>query len=239
MLDELNRHYPAKTDRFEFDKEVSRIFPDMAIRAIPNFELAHQVHVSMIQAWLAQPGTSVLDIGASRGAFFAEIKKQFPEEFWRLDLHAMDLSMDMCNYLMLDFSNANITCDSLVSPDFLKTTRQYDVVCCHYVLQFIHPSEQDRALRKVMELVKPGGILILGHKSAHHGLLGEEAHEQYMQFRIRNGYTREEIQAKTKALKGAMYPMDHGNLLSTLSASFREVVETTRFMMFSSLIARK
>lgn len=231
-------HFPADTKKFSFDGEVSAIFSDMARRSIPNFYEAHAAHARMLKPWMS-PGTSVLDVGASRGAFFQALQSVYPLRFPALELHAVDNSADMCTHLATDFPEVNVVCQDIASPQFLSDGEQYDVVCAHYVLQFLPREAQQTALRRMYNAVKPGGVFIYGHKEEHHGISGALAHDEYIRFRVDNGYSEEEIRAKTEALKGSMFPLSHEAVRSSLSLYFSEITETFRFMMFSTLFAVK
>lgn len=231
-------HMPADPEKFQFDPEVASLFVNMAERSIPNFRLAHQAHARMLEPWLTKQGASVLDIGASRGTFLQEVISLYGVE--DLQLFAMDNSQAMCDYMRKDLPpKVGVSCVDVTSNEFLNYTGAFDVVCLHYVLQFVPPMYQRKVLLKVMSMVKRGGVLVFGHKSKHYGSLGGLAHEEYINFRLKNGYTMAEIEAKTAALKGSMNPMNHEQLLTTVRMSFREVQETTRFMMFSTFMAVK
>jgi tRNA (cmo5U34)-methyltransferase len=236
-------HFPAHPDKFGFDAEVSRIFPDMAARSIPNFYESHAAHARMLRPFIGtKDSVFVLDIGASRGAFFKALKDEYGDDLLTTAfvLHALDNSEDMCELLSKDFPSAWVAQEDITKEGFLRGPREcYDVVCLHYVLQFIPIEDQGKVLRAAMDKVRPGGILIFGHKSQHYDLLGKAAHEEYIRFRMDNGYTREEIEAKTKALTGTMFPVNHSNILSQVEARFSMVQETFRFMMFSTFMAVK
>jgi tRNA (cmo5U34)-methyltransferase len=238
-------HFPANPDNFGFDAEVSRIFPDMARRAIPNFYESHIAHARMLRR-VMDPGVdrhAILDVGASRGAFLTA----FIDEFGGPDvvadnfrLTAIDNSIEMCGYLANDFPMAHVIQGDIAGEDFMDSDDKFDVVCCHYVLQFVRPEMQGKVLQKLISMVKPGGVFIFGHKALHAmDELGNAAHEEYIEFRIANGYTREEIEAKTKALKGSMFPVRHDMLMREVKDRFRMVQETFRFMMFSTFMAVK
>lgn len=231
-------HYPANPTRFEFDAEVAQVFKDMAERAIPNFHLAHEMHARMAAKTLDAPGARVLDIGASRGAFLQHLKSIAKPGF---SYTAVDVSKPMCDLLSEEYPEAIVRCLDVTSPEFAQTLNgeSYDVVCVNYVLQFLQPGMQYGVLDLLSRAVRRGGLLFLGHKSVHYGFMGDEAHERYIEWRIQNGYSREEIEAKTKALRGSMFPMRHAAVLSYLQGNFEEVQETTRFMMFSTVAARK
>lgn len=231
-------HFPANPNRFEFDAEVAKVFPDMAARSIPNFHLAHEVHVAIARGHLQKPGCRVLDVGASRGHFLAEMKRQGHSGY---HYEAVDASAPMCTLLAADHPEVTVTHADITSHEFAErlSRERFDIVCCNYVLQFLPKAQQLRALHHLTNSVADGGLFFLGHKTQHYGELGELAHERYIDFRIRNGYTREEILAKTEALKGSMFPMHEGTVRTFLRAGFSDVQETTRFMMFSTVAARK
>lgn len=231
-------HFPANPAKFEFDGEVAKIFPDMAARSIPNFHAAHAAHVNMAAALLSTPGCRVLDIGASRGHFYAHMLEAGYRDTKYV---AVDNSEAMCSLLKKDYPEAEVHCMDLREPGFrqLVSGQQFDIVVCNYVAQFLPPADQIPMLLSLLGVLAPGGMFFLGHKSKHYGSLGEAAHLEYLRFRMQNGYTREEIEAKTLALKGSMFPMDHAFVMSLLATACREVQETTRFMMFSTIAARK
>lgn len=230
-------HFPADPTKFQFDKEVSAIFPDMARRSIPNFYESHEAHARMLDMWI-RPGVRILDIGASRGAFYSALIAQYPQlrtPQQDATLVATDVSGDMCSYLRQEHPYLTVRNESLLDT----THEMYDIVCLHYVLQFIPRELQRTALSKVVGMVRPGGVLIYGHKAEHYGFLGGLMHDEYIRFRLRNGYTLEEIQAKTAALKGSMFPVDDLSIQNVLQRDFSVYEVTFKFMMFSTYFAIK
>ena len=238
-------HFPTNPDVFQFDADVAKIFPDMARRSIPMYLEAHRAHVAMLERWVNKPPCRVLDIGASRGQFFHALIDTYGQNaVYRQDLMltAIDNSESMLNYMRDDFKGMPIGIHNVdvTSLDFSSwDEQQFEVVVMNYVLQFVPPEFQGFVLTKVARLVAPGGVLILGQKDEFDSPLGKIAHEEYMEFRVRNGYSREEIAAKTKALKGSMFPMNHWNLRNALILENFDIYETTRWMMFNTLFCVK
>lgn len=234
-------HYPENPERFEFDAEIAAIFDDVATRSIPNYREAHAAHARMLAKWI-KPGVTILDVGASRGGFIAALREEY-DSHWSagsMEIDAIDNSPDMCAHLRRDFPSVHTECLDLASAQFLShPQKQYDVLCVNYVIQFIEPRHQMHVLRVLMNMVKVGGVLILGHKAKHYGFAGDVTHEEYIRWRLNNGYTREEIYAKTRALRNSMWPLDHGVLMRELKMNFSEVEETYRFMQFVTLFAVK
>lgn len=249
--DALNRHlphYPADPSRFVFDASVTEIFPRMAMLSIPLYEEAHTMHVRMLRDWLEEPQVKVLDVGASRGRFIDHIVAQHGEtrlgpqtaEGGGIEITALDISQPMCDALQARYPQVDVRRQDLTDPTFLYgSIEQYDIICAYYVLQFLHPAYQVSVLRRLMSLLKPGGVLIIGQKSAHGGRLGNLGHDCYIEWRMANGYSRAEIEAKTRALAGSMWPMDESQVHMVLKEQAREIFETTRVGVFNTLMARK
>lgn len=237
-------HIPANPDCFEFDDEVASIFPNMAKRSIPNYVAFHRAHAEIVATFFAdRPGCRMLDVGASHGAFYSALM-----EFYHrtgatpppMKLEATDCSQAMCNYMKQSLPGVDVAQESLLSLEFFEREENvYDVINCTFVIQFIAPELQYAVLGKLNRMLKPGGILILGQKESHSKVLGFMLHEQYLQWRMANGYTRAEIDAKTKALAGSMWPLNRTDLNIHLNRNYREVAETSRMFMFSTLIAYK
>lgn len=236
-------HYPFNPDRFEFDEDVSRIFPDMAIRSIPMYSEVHRMHVSMLRSVFEQEQVSVLDVGASRGGFFREVCNQFqvPPKTGRKgwDFIAVDSSIEMLRLLHVEMpwvATFNSFAQSLP-----VLTDKADVICLFYVLQFIeHDDEKIQVLSWAAESLKPGGILLLGQKDVVAPGYEERFREEYFRFRRRNGYTQEEIDAKTAALKNAMWPSSPAWLHDMcLLAGFADYMETSRWLQFSTSMCVK
>ena len=241
-------HFPKNPDVFQFDAEVASIFPEMARRAIPMYLEAHRAHAAMLRGVITSNKLpiSILDIGASRGQFFHALIDRYGHEFVmnpKVECLAIDSSEAMCQHMRDDFYGMSIKVEDvdITSQEFFEWgSEQFDIINMMYVLQFIHPARQEAVLEKVCSLVKPGGVLILGQKDRSDSMVGSTAHVEYLEFRRRNGYTDEEIAAKTQALKGSMYPMHHERLRRLVYASgFIEVYETTRWMMFNTLYCIK
>lgn len=232
-------HFPKDADRFSFDAEVSAIFPDMARRSIPLFYETHDLHARLCKPWMDGEGpVSVLDVGASRGAFLKALAHHNPAAASpSAQVEAWDISADMCDHLRRDFPW--VTVHHLDASDPAVRLGTYDIINCTYVLQFIRPERQVSTLMRLVKALNPGGVLFLGQKMSVFGPAGRLLHAEYIQFRIDQGYTREEIEAKTKALAGSMNTMPDDVLRSYLHKSGLVTNETSRWTVFNNYMCTK
>lgn len=234
-------HFPKK-DKFEFDAEVSAIFPDMARRSIPLFYETHELHARLCEPWMAQEQVNILDVGASRGAFLNALHKLYDLGAPGVTVFAIDSSTDMCEYLARDFRNLGLHVQEMdIAGDLFMGFRNqsWDIINCTYVVQFVAPDKQVAVLQKLARLLKPGGVLFLGQKMQTFGPAGRMLHEQYIQFRTSQGYTREEIEAKTAALSKSMWPFPDNVLVDYLNKFGLETMETSRFTVFNNYMCTK
>lgn len=231
-------HYPVHPGKFEFDAEVSRIFPDMARRAIPMYDEAHRLHVSMLRNIFLQQRVVVCDIGASRGNFFREICNQFQipvaEGSPNFEFIAVDSSPHMLHLLHDEMPwVGTVVADARHMVDFEEPA---DIICLFYILQFIEDDKEKLSvLRWAYRNLRPGGILLLGQKVEITDTYDTCFTSEYHKFRLRNGYSQEEIDAKSKALRNSMWPSTPAWLESMCySAGFIDYVETTKWLQFST-----
>lgn len=237
-------HYPKRRSVFEFDDEVSRHFPEMAMRSIPMYNEAHRLHLSMFKEVIdPAPNTIFYDVGASRGHFFKELCNQFQIDpakgSSRLECIAIDNSRPM-----LDLLSEEMPWVRTIEADaayLIDLPSKADFISMFYLLQFLRSDDDKlKALTWAHRNLKEGGVLFIGQKEKEEFGFEQRLSEEYYLFRMRNGYTREEIVAKTQALKGSMWPSTR-SWTETLTerAGFKAYVETTRWLQFSTAFCVK
>lgn len=231
-------HMPKDKGKFEFDGEVATVFDDMARRSIPLFFETHAQHARLAAPWLSRPGATLLDIGASRGAFLRAVDSIVG--LGNIQAKATDNSAAMAEFLTKDFPGVKVSQVDITSDQFLASHEQYDVINMTYVLQFIRPENQTKVLAKVCSMVKPGGLLFLGHKRCEDCRVDSLLQHEYIKWRMDNGYTLEEIEAKTHALKSSMWPMSEEVLVTLLQGfGITDLARTSAWTVFSNFMGIK
>lgn len=239
-------HYPNNPDIFEFDSEVASHFGEMALRSIPMYSEVHRMHVAMMfhnQQWDIDNPLTIFDIGSSRGGLLKEVCSQCSLDpmvgAQYLNCIAVDSSPHMIDLLSCEMPWVRTLCaNALDLPDFLDKA---DVISMLYLLQFVRwPGEKLRLLKWAWRNLKPGGMLILGQKEKMSDTYQSSADAMYYAWRRRNGYTDAEIEAKTRALQGSMWPDNSAWLEDQCyRAGFIDYTETTRWLQFSTSICTK
>lgn len=248
-------HYPRR-DVFEFDEEVAPIFENMTLRSIPMYAEMHRLHARMAAVHAERgrrPKHVIIDIGASTGVFFKMLAKEIgfgllgdPWASHGLDCIAVEPSAAMREQMnalawVRQFDMEGHEVFEKLGPQLVDGA---DIVALHYVLQFIPRSFKEPTLRSIHKLLRKNGLLFLGQKEAKpdptHKMVNDVLQDTYIDFRKDNGYSEEEITAKTAALRGSMWPMSRASLHSMLyRVGFDLIIETTRWGQFSSCVAVK
>lgn len=249
-------HLPRR-DVFEFDEDVSQIFENMAIRSIPMYAEMHRMHARLAVEHInrRRRGNHVIvDIGASRGTFFKNVCKiggydmtGDPFKEHNVRMIAVDTSPYMLGHISRDLpfvETRQMKAHEIVDKLLPEIPGGADIICMHYLLQFIPRSYKDQVLRAACKCLRKNGLLLLGQKDASpedsHKMIEDILKELYIDFRKDNGYTDQEIGTKTLALKNSMW-LNSGQRLRNMvyKAGFGKIMETTRWGHFSSWVAVK
>lgn len=230
-------HYPKRRDVFEFDEDVASHFEEMADRSIPMYREVHRLHVSMLLPRLVD-GATIVDVGSSTGRTFKTIEKALGRSLLNAGLHtfAIDSSQPMMDRLSRAFPT--VACYTRDLRGMPNLPRQADIMFAYYVLQFVPQADRALVVKWMQQNIKVGGILVLGQKDNIKGAEAEPMFsEEYYKFRRDNGYTQQEIEAKTLALRNSMWPVTTFTLCTDLLDFGFEYQETTRWLQFSTGIA--
>jgi tRNA (cmo5U34)-methyltransferase len=258
VIDSVSKaHFPENPEKFEFDSEVASVFDDMARRSIPLYEELHRfaAMLAMREYFAARAEGRpflVMDVGASTGQFFralwAALNTKPENEIAGLEAIAIDTSPHMLKRIKEGLPHVKTLCMQAEDiPDRMRREtiydeRQFDFVTALYVFQFIPISWGARAeaITSVADMLRPGGVMVAANKERMSDRLEAKSTHSYHGFRMQNGYTAQEIAAKTKALANSMWtePNDaFRNYLST--AGMGEVEEVFRWLQFAAYVAVK
>lgn len=249
-------HFPRR-DIFEFDQEVSQIFTNMAVRSIPMYAEMHRMHASIAAEHVRRRRRKhhvIVDIGASHGIFFKMLCKiggydtsGDPYKDQGVRMIAVDTSPHMLEHVTRDLpfvETRAMRAQDLVERLLPDIPGGADIICMHYLLQFIPRSYKEEVLRQAGKCLRRNGLLLFGQKDSSpedgHRMIEDVLKSLYIDFRRDNGYTDMEIEQKTEALRSAMW-LNSGQRLKNMvyKAGFDRIVETTRWGHFSSWVAVK
>lgn len=223
--------------RWEFDAGVTRVFDDMLARSIPQYDVMRKA-VFDVAAPCVQPGTSVIDIGCSRG----EAMAPFVERFGSANEYiGIERSESMALAARARFAGNERV---IIRQDDLRERRppeRSSVVLSVLTLQFTPIEYRQDILRDLYTGLVPGGALVLVEKVLGAGAeLNGRMTGIYYALKGANGYSPDAIERKRLSLEGVLVPVTarwNEDLLH--EAGFRQVDCFWRWFNFAGWVAVK
>jgi tRNA (cmo5U34)-methyltransferase len=231
-------HMPAS--RWQFDESVTRVFSDMLGRSIPQYEVMRKA-VFDVGMCYAQPDTSIVDLGCSRGDALAPFVGSLGPRNTYLGIEVSPPMLAAARERFRPEIDAGfVTVRNLdLREDYPAAPAS--VTLCILTLQFIPLEHRQRVLHDVYCSTVHGGAFImvekiLGATSALNALMVD----LYLRRKKEAGYSEEEVQRKKLALEGVLMPVTaQWNAQLLQDAGFREVDCFWRWMNFAGWVAVK
>jgi tRNA (cmo5U34)-methyltransferase len=230
----------AENANWRFAGEVVQQFDDHVRKSVPFYEEGHDL-VCQLSDFFVKPDSIVYEIGCSTGVLTAKLARHNRHKprarFIGLDIEA-DMIAKAEEKRRAD-PDLNL---AFAHDDALQATLEpADLIVCYYTVQFVRPSERQRLIDKLYGALQWGGALVLFEK-----VRGPDARFQdilsrlYDDFKLRQGYTPDEIVAKARSLKGVLEPFStQGNLDLLKRAGFVDVMTVMRYLCFEGFLAIK
>jgi tRNA (cmo5U34)-methyltransferase len=205
--------------KWEFNAQVTEVFDDMLARSIPDYEGMRRITTELATRF-AQEGTSIVDLGCSRGAALKPIMKALEN----LDVRYMGLEI---SEPMFEAAKKEIPTVDVRKFDLREGYPKVisSVTLSILTLQFIPIEYRQRIIQDVYDSLTPNGVFIFVEK-----ILGADSYADnvfvntYLNRKGNNGYTQEQINNKRKALEGVLVPVtDKWNKELLTDAGFKHV----------------
>ncbi len=227
----------AENAGWTFDAEGCENFDDHVSKSIPLYGVGHEL-ICLISDFFLRNNALCYDLGCSTGELMRKLHQRVGSR--KVRLVGLDCEKDM-------IKKAREKCQGLKTVEFHEANlldyefEKADLIIGYYVMQFIPARNRQLLLDRIYEALNWGGGLVLFEK-----VRGPDARFQdmmstiYTDFKLDQGYTSEEIIAKTQSLKGVLDPFStKGNLDLLKRAGFEDVMTIMKYVCFEGFIAIK
>lgn len=218
-----------------FGGDVPDAFDSHVARSIPAYTECHGL-IADLADQLLPAGGRCYDLGCSTGALTALLAERLAPR--RAEVIGVDREPGMiqraterCSRLpMVRFETA-----ALEELEFEPA----DLVVSYYTLQFVPLRDRRQVVERIRRALDPAGALILFEKVlAPTARTQEVAVGAYLDWKRRQGFTDDEIAAKTRSIRGVLQPLSsEENDAMLRRTGFREVVQIFRWVLFEGLVA--
>lgn len=228
----------AANASWNFGDRTAAGFEQHVRRSIPMYDEGHDL-VCRLSDFFVHDDAVVYDLGTSLGALLARLVARHDHR-------------SSCRWIGVDDESAMATRASEALVDHRNVTveradicsyelDQSDLVVSYYCLQFVAPKYRQVVIDRIYESLSWGGAFIWFEK-----VRGCDARFQdilsllYVDYKLEQQYTPEEIIAKSRSLKGVLEPFStEGNRDLLQRAGFRDVITVFRYICFEGVLAIK
>jgi tRNA (cmo5U34)-methyltransferase len=213
----------TKAGSWTFGGGLARVFDDHVQRSIPGYLTQHELCLQAL-AQAVRPGDVVYDLGCSTGLFTSRLKRTWPN----LRVIGVDNEQEMIAEASRRDGEVEFLCHSVAELE-LEPAR---AVVALYVLQFLPLAQRLTTLGRIRRSLGADGSLVLAEK-VRFGDPAEQARvdSAYRAFKLAQGFSEAEIDAKARALEGVLVPVT----ASENEALLQEAGFNTIELLFSEL----
>jgi tRNA (cmo5U34)-methyltransferase len=240
VKDEVFKGEIKKASDFKFGEKVVKVFDDMVNRSVPFYEEIQRM-IGEIAADHAQEGTNIYDLGCSTGTTMINMNGHIDPS---IQFIGIDDSKEMLAKCRNKLHEAGFTRPFLLEEADLNQHVRIEnasvVVLC-LTLQFVRPIYREKLLKKIVEGLVPGGILILVEKIlAEENSYNRDFIKYYYDMKRRHNYSEMEISQKREALENILIPYKLSeNILMLKEAGFGHCETFFKWYNFTGIIAEK
>lgn len=194
-------------------KDFGPEFDGHVLRHLPGYGDV-QALVEYLAGFLVPARGVVADYGASTGTTAAAIREALPDraiDFWLYDSDAS----------MLKIAGNRVpgahTIEATLPTGAAPERPLADLTIAAWFLQFLPARDRLPTLRELRAGAHRGSVLLLATKIRENHAIWQEIAEAYLDdHKTREGVSLEERTAKTRALRGTMFPASHSILAGEL-----------------------
>jgi tRNA (cmo5U34)-methyltransferase len=231
---------PADRANWKFNGEVVDLFDDHISRSVPLYEEGHDLICDMSDFFI-KPDSLCYEVGCSTGTLPLKLaihnQKKPEARFIGIDIEKDMIKKASGKATKIKGLNVSFIADDVIELEMDNA----DLIVCYYTIQFINTSVRQKLIDKLYSKLNWGGALLLFEK-----VHGADARFQdilsalYSDYKIRQGYSADEIIAKSRSLKGVLEPFStQGNLDMLKRAGFVDINTVQKYLCFEGFLAIK
>tara|TARA_B100001057_G_C22871605_1_gene959274 strand:- start:9588 stop:10307 length:720 start_codon:yes stop_codon:yes gene_type:complete len=226
----------TKTNKWTFANKIAPKFDSHIKKSIPIYQDIRWLSMELSDYFLRE-GSNVYDIGSSTGSFLNELSSR--NNFKKIKFYGVEVVKEMVNYANKNFKKKNI---SYLNKDLTKLKfKKSDYITSFFTIQFIEQKHRQVLINKIFKSLNWGGAFFYAEKIRYpDGRSQDMMNEIYKEWKLQNGFSLNEVNSKTKSLKGILDPFSSkGNLTILKNAGFKDIYHVAKFINFEAFLAIK
>ena len=239
-MTQLGDNIKAENASWSFGKKVPKKFTQHISKSVPFYLEGHEI-ITFLSDFFLKEKSRCYDLGCSTGSLIKKISKRHPKK--KINFYGYDSVKEMINEAnkknkekksvnKIKFKVKNINKINLLKNDLTTS---------YYTIQFVPPKDRQNLINKIYKSLNWGGAFIMFEKiRASDARFQDIFSTIYADFKLKNGFTPDEIVNKTRSLKGVMEPFsDKGNLGLLKRAGFDDCIPIFQWLCFKGYLCIK
>ena len=202
----------TEDSNWKFSGETVDNFDEHVKKSVPLYLEGHQITCDLSK-FFVKDNSIVYEIGSSTGALLTKLSVSNQAKVG-VRFIGLDIEKDMIDHAnqLLKKGNDNVIFEhaNIISTELEKS----DLIVCYYTIQFIPPSDRQQVIDKLYQSLNWGGALIMFEKvRAPDARFQDIINTLYLNYKLEQGYSEENIISKMMSLKGVLEPFStQGNI---------------------------
>jgi tRNA (cmo5U34)-methyltransferase len=231
----------ANSGAWSFGGSVAKNFNDHVSKSVPLYNEGHEMIVDLSEFFVSK-NSVVYELGCSTGTLISKVADRNSAKRKAI-YYGIDIEKNMISHAKSHAKKRRHSGNVIFKRDDISKIKfkMCDLVICYYTIQFVRPAFRQNILNKIYQTLNWGGALIMFEK-----VRGADARFQdilttlYNEYKLRKGYTCNEIIGKTRSLKGVLEPFSsQANVDMLKRAGFTDVNSIQKYLCFEGFLAIK
>jgi tRNA (cmo5U34)-methyltransferase len=212
-----------------FDRHVAR--------SVPNYEAGHRL-IEQLSDFFVKKDSVGYEIGTSTGTLLRQLARRHPHGTRWIGI---DLERAMIDYARNADGKTAPNVEYLLADACEVDYQPSDFIVSYYMVQFIPPRRRQSLIDLIYQSLNWGGAFVLFEKvRAPDARFQDIMSSLYVDYKLENGYSPEEVLGKASSLKGVLEPFStRGNLDLLHRAGFVDVMTIYKHVCFEGFLAIK
>lgn len=209
-------------------------------KSVPLYLEGHNT-VCDLSKFFVKNDSTVYEIGSSTGSLSIKLSKANKNKK-SAKFIGFDVEKDMVVHANQRLNSENVDNVNFEHADIvLAEMEKSDLIVCYYTMQFIPPSVRQQVVDKLYQSLNWGGALIMFEKvRAPDARFQDIINTLYLDYKLDQGYSEENIISKMMSLKGVLEPFStQGNLDMLKRSGFVDIVTVQKYLSFEGFLAIK
>ena len=225
---------------WNFKGEVARGFDAHVSKSVPLYYEGHQL-IANLSDFFINNNSVCYEIGCSTGELTITIAKHNESKpgarFIGIDVEPDMIKLAKQKEAQAKIENVNFEVADTIQYEFERA----DLIVAYYTVQFIKPSQRQLLIDNIYKKLNWGGAFILFEKvRANDARFQDIMTSLYYDYKLIQGYSPEEIFAKSVSLKGVLEPFStQGNVDMMKRAGFVDITSVMKYVCFEGFLAIK